>query len=719
MILSGLNHAQREAVTATEGYIRVIAGAGSGKTRALAHRYAYLVNEMGILPENILCVTFTNKSANEMRKRIRRLSADSDTAYISTFHSFCDTVLHEDINIVHYPKNFVVLDNMDIDAMLSVVYEERGLTMRHRTFSQARDMIEMKKCLTEPEYYEPMLSLSIDELHDKYMQATNPDDIIFWGYVYQEKKCFALDYNDLINFVLYIFRISEETKLKWQERLEYIMVDEYQDIDGLQYRLMKELCPMHGNLFVVGDPDQTIYTWRGANVKYIMEFDKEFPNVRTIMMNQNYRSTPQILAAANSLISKNINRVPKDLISMKDESIVPVYFHADTGEQEAQFIAHEIKELQDKGVALHDIAILYRAHYLSRQLEDVFLKNEINYTIYSGVQFFERMEIKDALSYLRMIIYKDDLSFTRIVNTPKRNIGEKRMAFLRDYALENNCTLYTALQRTIDDDIFHGTKARNFIQMIEDFASCYTRMTLSDMLTFVMDRSGYEEMLRLEGGQNRLDNLAELKQAIMDYEDSCGEECRPEDYLDRVALMTNTDVPDSDGCVKMMTVHTAKGLEFPYVFMVDMNEGIFPSRKTSSKEAMEEERRLAFVAATRAMDGLYITDSEGKNLDGSFRYPSRFIFNIDKELLDYKVELDPLMVGEAQQYINASDLTLSSSAANLDIETGDRVRHNIMGDGTVIEVDRNKNCYIIKFDDLSTNRKISFKAKLEKIIDLV
>ena len=324
-ILKGLNASQREAVTATEGYIRVIAGAGSGKTRALAHRYAYLVNEIGILPENILCVTFTNKSASEMKQRIRTLAADADTGYISTFHSFCVTVLQEDIHIVHYPKSFLVLDNADIDVMLGTVYAERGLTSRHRTFSQARDMIEMQKCKYQRDYYKPMLDLSVEELREKYLSATDPDQIIFWGYVYQERMSYALDYNDLINFVLHIFDISEETRLKWQSRLEYIMVDEYQDIDDLQYRLMQALCPLHGNLFIVGDPDQTIYTWRGASVKFILNFEKDFPNVRTILMNDNYRSTPEVLAAANDLIAKNKARVEKNLVSRQAHGDLPVY----------------------------------------------------------------------------------------------------------------------------------------------------------------------------------------------------------------------------------------------------------------------------------------------------------------------------------------------------------------------------------------------------------
>ena len=274
-----LNEAQRNAVTTTEGFVRVIAGAGSGKTRALTHRFAYLVNELGVLPEHILCVTFTNKAANEMRQRIHNLIGDNDTGYINTFHGFCVAVLQEDSNAVQYPKSFLVLDNSDIDSMLRIIYEERNLTLRDKTFSDARDMIEIQKLFRKPEYYQDLIDMSLDALHDKYLEAVGTDDIIFYGYLYQQKKCFGLDYNDLIKFTLYIFRQNADIRLKWQKRLEYIMIDEFQDIDGLQYELMEVLCDYHQNLFIVGDPDQTIYTWRGASVKYLLDFDKRFPNV--------------------------------------------------------------------------------------------------------------------------------------------------------------------------------------------------------------------------------------------------------------------------------------------------------------------------------------------------------------------------------------------------------------------------------------------------------
>ena len=384
-LLQQLNHSQFEAVTSTEGFIRVIAGAGSGKTRALSYRFAFLVNEIGILPGNILCVTFTNKSANEMRQRIHKLTGDHDTGYINTFHGFCVSILQEDSYAVQYPKSFLVLDNQDIDSMLKIIYEERGLTLRHMTFSKARDMIEIRKLKKNPDYYLDLITMSLDTLRQKYLNAVDVSDIIFYGYLYQEKKCFGLDYNDLLKFSLYIFEKNKDIRLKWQKRLEYIMIDEFQDIDEIQYKLMEVLCGYHKNLFIVGDPDQTIYSWRGANVGYLLNFDKAFPNVQTIMMNENYRSTPQILSVCNSLISKNEHRIKKDLLPICSNGDSVLYYHADTSEEESLWITNQIKSMHEKGIPYKDMTILYRAHYVTRILEETFLKEEIPYTIYSGI----------------------------------------------------------------------------------------------------------------------------------------------------------------------------------------------------------------------------------------------------------------------------------------------------------------------------------------------
>ena len=715
--LQGLNASQLETVTTTEGFVRVIAGAGSGKRRALSHRFAFLVNEIGILPGNILCVTFTNKSANEMRQRIHMLTGDNDTGYINTFHGFCVSVLQEDSHAVQYPKSFLVLDNADIDAMLGTIYEERGLTLRDMTYGQARDMIEIRKIFREPQYYLDMITMSLDTLREKYLKARDPADIIFYGYLYQEKKCFGLDYNDLIKFSLYIFSQNPEIRLKWQSRLEYIMIDEFQDIDDLQYELMCVLCGYHKNLFIVGDPDQTIYTWRGANVKYLLDFENHFPGAKTVMMMDNYRSTPQILDAANSLISKNTIRIKKDLIPTQPDGFVPVCHHAKTTAEEAQWIAGKIEDLHtQKEIPYRDITVLYRAHHVTRSVEEAFLKKEIPYTIYSGVQFFGRMEIKDALSYLRMIAYKDDLSFTRIVNRPRRNMGERRMAFLREMAEATKMSLYETLVRYIDNDIFKGTRAGQFIALIERFSSDYSGRPVSEVLSAVLDESGYETALRTEGSQERLDNLAELKQSVYIYETTCGEETTLEDYLRHAALFSNSDADAGTADkVRLMTIHTAKGLEFPYVFLCGMNEGIFPSRRTRTLEGMEEERRLAFVALTRARKGLYLSEAQGRNFDGSPRYPSRFVLDIDPALISFVPDMDEDLIREAKASIRLSSRGLRSENDTDLLQEGDRIRHRVFGPGTIRGVDRDRSAYIIRFDDMDTDRRITFRAKIEKM----
>ena len=736
--LDDLNEEQKAAVTTTEGYVRVIAGAGSGKTRALTYRFAYLVNEIGILPSHILCVTFTNKAAAEMRRRIRELTGDNDTGYISTFHGFCVSVLQEDSNAVSYPKSFLVLDNSDINAMLQIIYEERGLTLRQMTFGNARDMIEIRKIFKEPHYYEDLIRMSLDEIHQKYLAATRADDIIFYGYLYQQKKCFGLDYNDLLKFVLYIFQTNETIRLKWQERLEYIMIDEFQDIDWIQYEVMKALCPYHNNLFVVGDPDQTIYTWRGADIRYLLEFDKNFPGVRTIVMNKNYRSTKPILDAANSLIGKNKDRIKKDLVpgnigggslpldrtslrstpsnggSAPVTPPLPAYYHAKSAEEEAEYILKKVRQLEESGYALSDIAILYRAHYISRSIEEVFQREKLPYTLNSGVPFFDRAEIKDALSYLRMIAYKDDLSFLRTVNQPKRNVGERRIKALKEFVETNGGSLYEALKLMVNDPLFANTTAQKYIDLIESFSASYPGRQISEVFSHIMNQSGYELALRTEGSQERLDNLAELKQSIYEYETSCGEECTLENYLAHAALYTNADIESSKKAVRLMTIHTAKGLEFPVVFIAGMNENMFPSKKVDSLKAMEEERRLAFVAVTRAQKELYLTEAEGFSQHAGGRYPSRFIFDIDKPLLNYEVELPPQLLAKTRLYIQESDSILAKKAELADLAVGDTVEHKILGRGTILAIDQTAAIYTVQFEKVATPRKMSFKAPLKK-----
>lgn len=715
-LLTELNESQREAVLSTEGYIRVVAGAGSGKTRALTYRFAHLINDIGILPGNILCVTFTNKSANEMRQRIHSLTGDNDTGYINTFHGFCVSVLQEDISSLGYPKSFFVLDNEDINDMLRIIYDERNLSLRDMSFSKARDMFEMLKLKERPDYYLDLINLPQEELYRKYETATEIKDILFYGYLYQEKKTFALDYNDLILFTLFMFREHEDIRKKWQQRLEYIMIDEFQDIDPPQYELMRVLAAYHGNLFVVGDPDQTIYTWRGADVRYLLDFDKAFPNVKTIMMNENYRSSGKIIAVANSLISKNQNRIYKDLMPMRDTSEKDVICHmSPSPDKEAEYIAGEILDKHAKSMRFGDMTIMYRAHYVSRNLEEALLKNDIPYTIYSGVQFFERREIKDSLAYLRMAAFRDDLSFRRIINVPKRNIGMRRMKILKEYAEKRNITLYEALKEISPSSEFSGTDAEEFIKIIDEASLEAGLLSVSDLLNNLLVKSGYENMLRTEGDQVRLDNISELKQSVFDYERTSGEESDLASYLRHISLFSNTDLIDVSDRVKLMTVHSAKGLEFPVVFLAGLNEGIFPSGKTRTLESMEEERRLCFVALTRAMDELYLTEAEGNNLNGSRRWPSRFILDIDEDRMVFSPKLDEQLVKNTLSYVKNSDLKMRSVASDDIMAPGTRIRHKVFGEGVIIEADTENMRYVIRFDSLTTPRGINMRVPLEKI----
>ncbi len=712
--LQDLDPEQLSAVTATEGCVRVIAGAGSGKTRALARRFAWLVNDLGILPGNILCVTFTNKSAVEMRERIHQLVGDFDTGYINTFHGFCVGILREDSHAIQYPKSFLVLDNGDIDDLLKEIYAERNLSLRDRTFAQARDMFEIRKTLREPQYCVDAVGMSLEALKRRYEAATATDDILFYGYLYKAKKCFALDYNDLILFSLLAFDRDESVRRKWQERLEYIMVDEFQDIDPLQYRLLKVLAAHHRNLFVVGDPDQTIYTWRGADVRFLLDFHREFPGTRTVLMNRNYRSTPEILAAANSLIAKNRQRIDKSLVAQRPSGAPVVCHLAASPAREAKWIADRIEKARAAGTALRDWAVLYRAHYVTRPLEEEFIRRKLPYVIYSGIPFFSRREVKDALAYLRLLVWRDDLSFARVANTPRRNLGEKRMAFLRERADAERRPLYDTLVAHLDNPLFKGTGARALVDLVESLGTDGAAgRQASDLLSDVLDQSGYERMLRTEGAQDRLDNLAELKQSVHDYETSCGEEATPADYLSRVALFSNRDADDaSSDRVRLMTVHAAKGLEFPRVVLCSLSEGVFPTRRARTATQMEEERRLAFVALTRARDELLLTQSSGTDFEGTPRVVSRFLLDIDPALLRFQPKpAEGLLAAAKARLFEPKDTAAAGTAPPH--KSGDRVRHPVFGPGTVIAIDAEKSATVVRFDSLATPRSIAFRARME------
>lgn len=709
--LSTLNERQLDAVTTTEGYVRIIAGAGTGKTKALTHRYAYLVNELGISTSNILCVTFTNKAAREMSKRIRQMIGDSDTGYICTFHGFCVKLLREDIHAINFPQNFVVMDDEDTEEILKTVYENAHIQSRTYTFDSARDHITaMKSQMLHIPY---LAEIGNEKLLADYEKAEKVEDKVFLGYLYEQKKVYGLDYDDLITIALHILQTDETKRIKWQERMMYVMVDEFQDVSNSQYALAEILSGYHRNLFIVGDPDQTIYTWRGAQIEYILEFDEIHENTRTIFLDMNYRSTPEILAVSNSLIEKNKKRLPHRLEAYKESGRRPIYIHSRTTGDEAQWMTSEIQRLVSEGASYNEMAVLYRSHFVSRNIEESFIKAKIPYTMYSGVEFYKRKEIKDVLAYLRMIVYSDDLSFRRVINEPKRNFGKKRMALVKAYAESHRCSLYNGLLDILEDKTIKKTGAAAFVDTIEAFKKTYKEKSLSDLVMEVLDQTGYEAMLRQSGEQERLDNLAEFKQSVDEYEKTSGEENTLEEYLQSIALYTNHDREKDKETVSMMTVHTAKGLEFPYVFVCGMNEGIFPSKHVDTEERLEEERRMAYVAFTRAERTLYISDAEGLNYDESFRYPSRFIFNIDRDVIDYAHDLPKRLVDDAMSYIAANESRICPPDTELSV--GDRVMHKVFGEGTITAMRTDIGCYVIKFDKMATERNLKIGTALEKI----
>ena len=709
-ILQDLNEKQREAVTTTEGYVRVVAGAGSGKTKALTHRYAFLVNMLGVATEHILCVTFTNKAAGEMKSRIRTLIGDHDTGYICTFHGFCVKELREDIHLLYYPKNFTIIDEQDQNTILHSVYEENNIDAKRYTYSMSRDLVSAKKEALD--YVSLMNQTDNEELRRKYESAKKTEDIIFYGYLLEQKKNYALDYDDLINFTYYILTTDRDVCNYWQKRFQYIMVDEFQDVSHRQYQLANILSGYHKNLFVVGDPDQTIYTWRGADVKIFLQFPLTHKDTKTIIMDNNYRSNAPIIMGSNSLIEKNSQRIEKQLMPVKTGGGEIVYYHGKNVQDESEWIAGQIEELLKQGYHYEDVAVLYRAHHISRPVEEIFLKKKIPYVIYSGIEFYGRKEIKDVLAYLKMLLNQDDVSFLRTVNEPRRNFGKKRLELITAYAKQNDCSLYEALKANMDQELIQKSKAKDYIELIERYRSSYQDMRITELLENLLEETGYEAELKSAGEDERLENLAELKQSIYDYETTAHESTSLEEYLQNMALFTNIDKEQRKKSVKLMTIHASKGLEFPVVFVCGLSEGIFPNSRISGYDDMEEERRIAYVAFTRAQDQLFLSDAEGYTFQGDSRCPSRFVFNIDERYLKYVVPIEPERKELFVKRIEGSERFMQEEKEPT-ITVGTRVRHPYLGEGTVQFVDLEHKCYEILFDKIGTTRNIMMTMKLE------
>lgn len=699
-----LNEQQIEAVAATEGYVRIIAGAGSGKTKTLTHRYAYLVKAAGIHPGNVLCVTFTNKAAGEMKRRVRSLIGDGyDTSLITTYHGFCVRVLREDIGRLFYPQSFPILDESDQKKILEEIYAELEIKLDRASFEKILDSIHYIKA------HEPYVNMFVTGNFGSPEQDESLEKRIIRMYMEKQKKTFGLDFDDLISFAFEIFERYPEVLRKWQERLHYIQVDEFQDSSFRELKLIQMLSAEHKNLFVVGDPDQNIYEWRGAAMEHLVKFDETFPGTQTIMLNRNYRSTGNILNTANTLIGHNKNRIPKNLFTTGDRGADVIHLHAKSEGDEGRWMADEIKKLVARdGHAYRDIAVLYRSGFLSRFVEQSLMAAGIPYELYGSVRFYERMEIRDALAYLKLIVYNDNNAFERVINTPKRMFGKRKMAVLRDLAVREDLSYYETLVKYIDLPEFGRSGAAQFVEVIETMRKNYRDMPLSDVIESVLAQSGYEQYIRENGSMERLDNLAEFKRTALEAERSWGEFYPLEEFLSQAALQAKNDESEENtDKVKLMTIHASKGLEFPVCFVCGFSEGIFPSGRTleERKDAgLEEERRLCFVALTRAMKRLYLTESEGTAASGGGqaprqKRPSRFIFEIGEQ--NYvrigTIPKDLAETGTAQ---------MNPPSAVNGRGVGSVVEHPVFGKGTITAVDNDRRIYSILFEKTNTVKPV-------------
>lgn len=714
-ILENLNEQQRKAVTETEGFVRVIAGAGSGKTKALTSRYAYIVEALGINSSNILCVTFTNKAAQEMRKRVKRLVGEnSDLSYITTYHGFCVRVLREDINKIQYPKGFIIMDVEDQKSILREVFNELGLNQKVFTFKQVLRFISVEK--SKLDYLSYILE---NKKHDNDRELYK----VFFKYLEKQQRNYALDFDDLLNYTLYIFSKNQDVLEKWQKRLHYIQVDETQDSSQKQFMLIEMLANFHKNLFVVGDPDQTIYEWRGAKPEILVDFDKQFPTAQTILMNQNYRSTPNILNLGNHIIKNNKIRVDKDMFTLNNEGIQVTHFHAKNDFEEGLWVANEIKRLvKENNAKYSDFAVLYRANFVSRIIEQSLIRENIPYSVFGGIRFFERKEIKDVLSYLRLVVFGDDFSFLRVINTPSRGLGKKFIENLSKIAESENKTLLESLRLRLNDKEFSKPGAIEFINLIDNFSKRKDEIKVSDLVKEILDSTGLSAYYRADGDTERLENIKELQTSIIVLENDDAESLLLENYLQEISLYTDMDIEDDKSeRVKLMTIHTSKGLEFPYVFLSGFSDGVLPSAmsiKERRKRALEEERRLAYVAITRAEKAFYMTESEGYNFTtGMNKYPSRFLFEISDNFFVRQGELSQEIIDEAKEHIRLETERLNRQEEQFEVD--DIVNHLIFGKGKVLTVDEEKGEYQIYFQERDFTKPINFEFRgLTKLTEI-
>jgi DNA helicase-2/ATP-dependent DNA helicase PcrA len=693
-ILKKLNLAQREAVETTEGAVLVIAGAGSGKTRVLTHRIAYLIKEKKITPGNILAVTFTNKAAQEMKERVATLLADTklrnidestnsrkyEMPVMGTFHSICVKILRREIEQAGYKKTFNIFDAQDQLTLMKKVMKE--LEIDPSQFKPQAMLGAISKAKNELISAEGF-ALSVGSYYEEIVSK------IFTAYQKRLKEQDALDFDDIIMLVVDIFRRFPDVLMRYQEMFKYIMVDEYQDTNHAQYVLVSMLAKKYGNVCVVGDDWQGIYSWRGANIQNILDFEKDYPTAKIIKLEQNYRSTQNILDAAYGVISKNVNRKDKKVWTENIGGHLISSYEAMNERDEAEFIIAEIRNYQvEHKNKLADFVVLYRTNAQSRIIEEAMLRNSVPYRIIGGLKFYQRKEVKDVIAYLRLVQnFQDEISLERVINEPRRGVGEKTLQKWISFAKENNLNMIMAgleipMQSATQIPKTKALDIAKFCEFIIKIKSIVAEKTLTELMEVVFKESGYERYLLdgTEEGEMRFENIKELLTVAKKYDEYIGEEALNL-FLEEVALIADTDnIDQSIDSVHMMTLHSAKGLEFKVVFIAGLEDGILPhSRSIISQSEMEEERRLMYVGITRAKEKVYLLFTNERNIFGSTQInaPSRFFDDIPEHLLEIC----------KKQTCNKFSFKKKEDASRLstsDFKGGERVRHETFGDGLII-----------------------------------
>ncbi|MEH7610572.1 DNA helicase PcrA [Gottfriedia acidiceleris] len=687
-LLQGLNPMQKEAVKTVDGPLLIMAGAGSGKTRVLTHRIAYLLGEKGVAPWNILAITFTNKAAREMRERIFNLvGKDAEDIWVSTFHSMCVRILRRDIDRIGFNRSFSILDTTDQLTVIKNILKEKNLDSKK--FDPRSILGSISSAKNE-------LHTAADYSRDAFTPFEKVVGEIYASYQDRLRKNHSLDFDDLIMMTINLFERVPEVLQYYQRKFQYIHVDEYQDTNHAQYKIVKLLAEQFKNICVVGDSDQSIYRWRGADISNILSFEKDYDKAQVILLEQNYRSTQTILDAANAVITNNSNRKAKKLWTENGQGTPIHYFRAASEQDEGYFVAGKLAEWKKEGVHQYgDVAILYRTNAQSRAMEEVLVKSNIPYKMVGGVKFYDRKEIKDILAYLRFIANPDDeISFSRIINVPKRGVGAASVDKIINYSIMNDLSLSDTLEQ-IDFVGLSGkiTKAiGDFHAMAKNWQQMLDYLSVTELVEEVLDKTGYIQVLKDENtieSASRIENIEEFLTVTNAFEES-SEDKSLVSFLTDLALVSDIDQADKEESqadeVILMTLHSAKGLEFPVVFLIGLEEGIFPhSRSLMDEEEMEEERRLAYVGITRAEKNLYITNAQTRTLYGrtSVNQESRFINEIPDELLD---RANKKVVTERRAVSRPAVAMKTTGGESLGWRVGDKASHGKWGIGTVVSV---------------------------------